>query len=41
MGAPVYLRQLEGLDDPWWPKLAEELGLEGGVEASSAPGVGQ
>ncbi|MDQ6900840.1 MAG: tyrosine-type recombinase/integrase [Candidatus Dormibacteraeota bacterium] len=32
----VYLRQLEGLDDPWWPKLAAELGLEDRGGASSA-----
>jgi hypothetical protein len=31
----IYLRQLEGQEDPWWPKLAAELGLEGGGEASS------
>ncbi|PZS28676.1 MAG: hypothetical protein DLM58_16690 [Pseudonocardiales bacterium] len=37
----VYLRQLEGQEDPWWPKLAQELGLEGGREASAAPGVGR
>jgi integrase len=37
----VYLRQLEGLDDPWWPKLAVELGLEGEVKASFAPEVGR
>jgi integrase/recombinase XerD len=30
----VYLRQLEGQEDPWWPKLAVELGLDGGGEAS-------
>jgi integrase len=30
----IYLRQLEGQEDPWWPKLAAELGLEGGREAS-------
>jgi hypothetical protein len=29
----IYLRQLEGQEDPWWPKLAAELGLEGGGEA--------
>jgi hypothetical protein len=34
----IYLRQLEGQEDPWWPKLAAELGLEGGGGASSAPG---
>jgi site-specific recombinase XerD len=34
----VYLRQLEGQEDPWWPKLARELGLEGGEEATSPPG---
>ena len=28
----IYLRQLEGQEDPWWPKLAAELGLEGGGE---------
>jgi site-specific recombinase XerD len=37
----VYLRQLEGQEDPWWPKLARELGLEGGGAAASAPGVGE
>jgi integrase/recombinase XerD len=37
----IYLRQLEGQEDPWWPKLAAELGLEAEAEASSAPGVGQ
>jgi hypothetical protein len=26
----IYLRQLEGQEDPWWPKLAAELGLIGG-----------
>ena len=31
----VYVRQLEGQEDPWWPRLADELGLEGGGEASS------
>src|SRR5207244_9538975 len=35
------LRQLEAQDDPCWPKLAAELGLEGGGAASSAPGVGR
>jgi site-specific recombinase XerD len=30
----IYLRQLEGQEDPWWPKLAAELGLEGGGEAA-------
>ena len=30
----IYLRQLEGQDDPWWPKLAAELGLDGGKETS-------
>ena len=30
----IYLRQLEGQEDPWWPKLAVELGLEGGGEAA-------
>ena len=34
----VYLRQLEGQEDPWWPKLARELGLEGGAAATSADG---
>src|SRR5438552_12672306 len=34
----VYLRQLEGREDPWWPKLARELGLEAGTEATSADG---
>jgi hypothetical protein len=34
----IYLRQLEGLDDPWWPKLAAELGLEGLAKTSSPPG---
>jgi DNA-binding XRE family transcriptional regulator len=34
----VYLRQLEGSDDPWWPKLAAELGLEGGGEVASTLG---
>src|SRR2546422_2678753 len=34
----IYLRQLEGQEDPWWPKLAPELGLEGGGDASSADG---
>src|SRR5438132_4074272 len=34
----VYLRQLEGQADPWWPKLARELGLEAGGAAPSAPG---
>jgi site-specific recombinase XerD len=37
----VYLRQLEGQEDPWWPKLARELGLEAGGAAPSAPGVEQ
>jgi hypothetical protein len=23
------LRQLEGQEDPWWPKLVAELGLQG------------
>jgi site-specific recombinase XerD len=32
----IYLRQLEGQEDPWWPKLARELGL-GGEEAASPP----
>jgi site-specific recombinase XerD len=35
----IYLRQLEGQEDPWWPKLAAELGLEAEAEASSAPGM--
>jgi integrase len=26
----IYLRQLERQEDPWWPRLAAELGLEGG-----------
>jgi site-specific recombinase XerD len=30
----IYLRQLEGQEDPWWPKLASELGLQGGEELS-------
>src|ERR1700730_11273303 len=30
---------LEGQGDPWWPKLAAELGLEAEPEASSAPGM--
>jgi hypothetical protein len=30
----VYLRQLEGQEDPWWPKLARELGLDGRGEAT-------
>jgi site-specific recombinase XerD len=30
----IYLRQLEGQEDPWWPKLAAELGLDRGGEAS-------
>src|SRR2546425_9010606 len=34
----IYLRQLEGQEDPWWPKLAAELGLEGGGEGSSSDG---
>src|ERR1700730_1365462 len=34
----IYLRQLEGQEDPWWPKLAAELGLEGGGEAALAAG---
>ena len=25
----IYVRQLEGQEDPWWPKLATELGLQG------------
>jgi site-specific recombinase XerD len=29
----IYVRQLEGQEDPWWPKLAAELGLQGGGEA--------
>src|SRR5205823_10586110 len=33
----IYVRQLEGQEDPWWPKLAAELGLEGRGEASAAP----
>ncbi len=36
----IYLRQLEGQEDPWWPKLAAELGLEAEAEAPSAPGLG-
>ena len=36
----VYVRQLEGQEDPWWPKLAAELGLESGPEAPSAAGMG-
>jgi site-specific recombinase XerD len=35
----IYLRQLEGQEDPWWPKLAAEPGLEAEAEASSAPGM--
>jgi site-specific recombinase XerD len=31
----IYLRQLEGQEDPWWPRLAVELGLEGEGQASS------
>jgi hypothetical protein len=31
----IYLRQLEGQEDPWWPKLAAELGLQGGGEAAA------
>jgi integrase-like protein len=30
----ICVRQLEGQEDPWWPKLAAELGLDGGGEAS-------
>jgi site-specific recombinase XerD len=30
----IYVRQLEGQEDPWWPKLAAELGLQGGEELS-------
>src|SRR3989442_266221 len=30
----IYLRQLEGQEDPWWPKLAAELGLDGGKVTS-------
>src|SRR5207245_47113 len=30
----IYLRQLEGQEDPWWPKLAAELGLQAGGEAA-------
>ncbi len=33
----IYLRQLEGQEDPWWPKLAAELGLEGGGDESFPP----
>jgi len=33
----VYLRQLEGQEDPWQPKLARELGLKAGGEAASPP----
>ncbi|MDQ6792830.1 MAG: tyrosine-type recombinase/integrase [Candidatus Dormibacteraeota bacterium] len=33
----IYLRQLEGQEDPWWPKLAAELGLEGGGKTASSP----
>src|SRR5438132_6714365 len=32
----IYLRQLEGQEDPWWPKLAAELGLQAGGEAASS-----
>jgi hypothetical protein len=32
----IYLRQLEGSDDPWWPKLAAELGLGDGGEVASS-----
>jgi hypothetical protein len=31
----IYLRQLEGQEDPWWPKLAAELGLLGAGEVAS------
>src|SRR3989440_3401399 len=31
----IYLRQLEGEEDPWWPKLAAELGLQRGGEATA------
>src|SRR3989440_3632160 len=31
----IYLRQLEGQEDPWWPKLAAELGLQRGGEATA------
>jgi hypothetical protein len=34
----IYLRQLEGQDDPWWPKLAAELGLEAGERRQLARG---
>src|SRR5438132_9101104 len=34
----IYLRQLDGQEDPWWPKLAAELGIDGGGAAPSAPG---
>ena len=33
----VYVRQLEGQEDPWWPKLAAELGLEARDEVPSTP----
>lgn len=33
----IYLRQLEGQEEPWWPKLAAELGLVGRVDGSSPP----
>jgi hypothetical protein len=32
----IYLLQLEGQEDPWWPKLAAELGLEGEGGTSTA-----
>src|SRR5438132_13911869 len=34
----IYLRQLEGQEDLWWPKLAAELGLEGVGEGASPDG---
>jgi integrase len=33
----IYLRQLEGQEDPWWPKLAAELGLQGEVGEEATP----
>jgi hypothetical protein len=32
------LRQLEGQEDRWWPKLAAELGLEAGGDAPAQSG---
>src|SRR2546428_12863595 len=33
----IYLRQLEGQEDPWWPKLARELGSRVGERRPRLP----